>query len=133
MHVRLIYLLISYLRYNTVTRWEYTSLFYINHRYCHSKNCQIYMTGVWIIVFYSHRTYLLLPFRKYFNSIQIMFAHSDLRFTDGRNPVFANICDTSTYIFEFSPFYFHKMCYGKYSPKAAIWWGIYTKYHTNFQ
>ena len=32
-----------------------------------------------------------------------MFANSDLRFTGGTNPLFANICDTSTYIFEFSP------------------------------
>jgi hypothetical protein len=36
-----------------------------------------------------------------------MFAHSDLRFTGGTNPVFANICDTSAYIFEFSPFVWH--------------------------
>ena len=41
-HVCLIYLLISCLRYNTVTRWEYTSLFYSNHHHCHSKNCLIY-------------------------------------------------------------------------------------------
>jgi len=36
-----------------------------------------------------------------------MFADSDLRFTGGTNPVFPNICDTSTYIFEFSPFVWH--------------------------
>jgi hypothetical protein len=33
-----------------------------------------------------------------------MFAHSDLRYTGGTNPVLANMCDTSTYIFQFSPF-----------------------------
>jgi hypothetical protein len=38
-HVYLICFLISYLRYTTVTRWEYTSVFYSNHRHCHSKNC----------------------------------------------------------------------------------------------
>jgi hypothetical protein len=27
------------LRYNTVTRWEYTSVFYSNDRHCHSTNC----------------------------------------------------------------------------------------------
>ena len=106
-HVFLMYSLISYLRYNTVTGWEYTSLFYINHRYCHSKNCQIYMTGVWIIVFYSHRTYLLLPFRKYFNSIQIFFADSDLKFTGGTHAIFTNLCDNGTYIFDMSPFVWH--------------------------
>ena len=36
-----------------------------------------------------------------------MFADSDLWFTGGTNPVFATICDTSTYIFEFSPFVWH--------------------------
>lgn len=34
-HVWPIYFLISYLRYNTVTRWEYTSLFYGNDLYYH--------------------------------------------------------------------------------------------------
>ena len=36
-----------------------------------------------------------------------MFADSDLRFTGGTNSVFAKICDTSTYILEFSPFVWH--------------------------
>ena len=36
-----------------------------------------------------------------------MFADSDLRFTGGTNPVFANICDTGTYIFAFFPFVWH--------------------------
>jgi hypothetical protein len=34
--------------------------------------------------------------------LQIMFADSDLRLTGGTNPVFATICNTSPYLFEFS-------------------------------
>jgi hypothetical protein len=36
--------------------------------------------------------------------LQIMLADSDLRLTGGTNPVFAPICNTSPYLFEFSPF-----------------------------
>ena len=36
-----------------------------------------------------------------------MLADSDLRLTGGTNPVFATICDTSPYFFEFSPFVWH--------------------------
>ena len=36
-----------------------------------------------------------------------MLADSDLRLTGGTNPVFATICNTSPYLFEFSPFVWH--------------------------
>ena len=36
-----------------------------------------------------------------------MLADSDLRLTGGTHPVFATICDTSPYFFEFSPFVWH--------------------------
>ena len=36
-----------------------------------------------------------------------MFAHSELTYTGGTNPVLANICDIGTYIFERSPFVWH--------------------------
>ena len=36
-----------------------------------------------------------------------MFADSDLRLKGGTNPVFATICDTSPYFFDFSPFMWH--------------------------
>jgi hypothetical protein len=36
-----------------------------------------------------------------------MLADSDLRLTGGTNPVFATICDTSSYFVEFSPFVWH--------------------------
>ena len=38
-----------------------------------------------------------------------MLADSDLRLTDGTNPVFATICDTSPYFFEFSPFFWQSI------------------------
>jgi hypothetical protein len=44
---------------------------------------------------------------QFFNSIQIMLADSDLRLTGGTHPVVATICNTSPYLFEFSPFVWH--------------------------
>ena len=48
------------------------------------------VTDIWIIVFFSHWTYLSLPVGKYFTTIQIIFADSDV--IGGTYAVFINFC-----------------------------------------
>lgn len=48
------------------------------------------VTDIWIIVFFLHWTYLSLPVGKYFTTIQIIFADSDV--IGGTYTVFINFC-----------------------------------------